>query len=153
VNRGTTFKVYLPQAEGAAAAPRPAVADVPPIGSETVLLVEDEEAVRFLTRALLERAGYHVFECATPAEAEALFDAHANGVHLLLTDVIMPGSTGPALFERLAARRPVLKVLYMSGYTDDAILRSGVTDQPAAFLEKPFTVDSLLRKVREVLDA
>jgi PAS domain S-box-containing protein len=153
VGHGTTFKVYLPQAEGAAAAPRPAVADVPPVGSETVLLVEDEEAVRFLTRALLERAGYQVLECATPAEAEAQFDGRAQSVDLLLTDVIMPGSTGPALFERLAARRPALKVLYMSGYTDDTILRNGVSDRPAAFLEKPFTVDGLLRKVREVLDA
>ena len=149
--RGASFKVYLPQAEKnveaepavAAASPKPAAA------SETVLVVEDEAAVRFLTRILLERAGYRVIDAPNPQTAETLCTQEVN---LLITDVIMPGGTGPELFQTLAVRFPNLKVLYMSGYTDQMVAREGQLDPDTAFLQKPFSSDGLLRKVRDVLD-
>jgi two-component system, cell cycle sensor histidine kinase and response regulator CckA len=150
---GSTFKVYLPRVEEGAIVERPTTEAVTaPTGSETVLLVEDEQTVRVLCRVLLERAGYHVFDAPDPRRAEDLFRQHADRIDLLVTDVIMPGSSGPSLFARLSVERPTLRVLYMSGYADLAM------DQPAGpasdivFLQKPFTADGLLCKVREALD-
>lgn len=152
--RGSTFKVYLPRlaadavAETAPAGPAPAVA-----GTELLLLVEDEEAVRTLTRMILTRAGYRVVEAADSSEAEARHHEAAGGIVLMVTDVVLPGSSGPELFQRLAARDPHLKVLYMSGYTDDAVFRTGRLQRGVAFIQKPFTAAGIRKKVREVLDA
>ena len=152
VGRGTTFKVYLPPAPAPASAaertPPPA-----PGGRETVLLVEDEGKVRALAGLALRRAGYAVLEAGGADEAAAVTAAHRGAVDLLLTDVVMPGTGGRALAERMAAAAPGLRVLYMSGYTDDAVVRHGVLHAEVAFLQKPFTVDGLLRKVRGALDA
>jgi PAS domain S-box-containing protein len=150
--RGSTFKVYLPHVEDGATI-EPATSDVEgvPSGSETVLLVEDEQAVRSLSRALLERAGYQVLDAADPREAEEVFRQHTDRIDLLVTDVIMPGSSGPALFGRLSVERPNLRVLYMSGYTDDAIVQHAGLPANMVFLQKPFTAHGLMCKVREAL--
>ena len=154
--RGSTFKVYLPRADGAATVERPVVgAQNAPGGSETILLVEDEQAVRFLVRVLLERAGYHVLDAADPRHAEDLFRQHVDRIDLLVTDVIMPGSSGLSLFARLSADTPHLKVLFMSGYsgyTDNAIVHDASLPSDTAFLHKPFTAEGLLGMVREALD-
>ena len=121
-------------------------------GTEGVLIVEDEHAVRLLTRRILERAGYRVFDAPNPMVAEAAFDEQAGQISLLVTDVIMPGSSGPALFGRLSARQPDLKVLYVSGYTDDTIAHQGHLAPGVEFLQKPFTDQLLNRRVREILD-
>jgi two-component system cell cycle sensor histidine kinase/response regulator CckA len=149
---GATFKVYFPRADGADVEKRMTTHKLAVTGTETVLVVEDEEAVRFLTRAILERAGYRVFDAPNPQQAEALFEQHMNLFHLLVTDVVMPGSSGPRLFARLARQRPDLRVLYVSGYTDDAIIHQGQLAPGVDFLQKPFTADALNRRVREVLD-
>jgi len=154
VGRGTTFKVYLPAVDEAAAAATP---PVPPPqrtrgGQETVLLVEDEEAVRLLARIILERAGYRVLEAPDPEAAIVAFDQASGAVDLLVSDVIMPGGTGPELLQRLAARQPSLRALMMSGYTGNSAIDRRQIEATAAFLEKPFTADGLRRKVREVLD-
>jgi PAS domain S-box-containing protein len=149
--RGAAFKVYLPRAEQHAE--KAAVTREPSLrpagGSETVLVVEDEAAVRFLTRLILERAGYCVLDAPNP---EAAAELCTDDVVLLLSDVIMPGATGPTLYKLLAQRHPRLKVLYMSGYTDDMVTHEGMLDPETAFLQKPFSNDGLLRKVRDVLD-
>jgi CheY-like chemotaxis protein len=151
--QGAAFKVYLPRAEGATDAPgKLAPKALASGGSEKVLVVEDEEAVRYLTRVLLERSGYRVLDAANPREAEAVFNEQTESIDLLITDVVMPGSSGPALFKQLAQRQPGLKVLYMSGYTDDTVIREGRLDTGGTFMQKPFTADGLMRKVREVLD-
>jgi CheY-like chemotaxis protein len=123
-----------------------------PTGTETVLLVEKDEAVRFLSRVLLERAGYHVLDAADPREAEGLFRQHAHWIDLLVTQVIMSGSSGPSLFARLSLERPRLRVLYMSGCTRDAIIQHAEMHSEIVFLQRPFTADGLLCKVREALD-
>jgi CheY-like chemotaxis protein len=150
---GATFKVYLPRTDQQEEMKTSGADDEEPgAGTETVLVVEDEEAVRFLTRVILERSGYRVVDAPNPQKAEALFDENSGLFDLLVTDVIMPGSTGPKLFERLARRRPDLKVLYVSGYTDDSIVHQGQLDPGVEFLQKPFTADALNRRVRQVLD-
>ncbi len=151
--RGTTFRVYLPLEENAVPRQKPAAVPVSsPGGTETLLLVEDEEAVRGLTRMTLEAGGYRVLEASHGAEALRLAERHAEPIHLLVTDVVMPGMSGRELADRLTASRPGLRVLYLSGYTDDAVVRNGVLEAGVAFLQKPFGVDALARKVREVLD-
>jgi CheY-like chemotaxis protein len=153
LGQGATFKVYLPRANGENEAAAHAAGDGPmAVGTESVLVVEDEHAVRLLTRRILEKAGYRVFDAPNAVEAEALFEQHKHLFSLLVTDVIMPGSSGPALFERLARQRPDLKVLYVSGYTDDTIAHQGQLDPGVEFLQKPFAADVLHRRVREVLD-
>jgi two-component system cell cycle sensor histidine kinase/response regulator CckA len=150
---GTVFKIYLPAIDRGEDVSVPTARDeVIAAGTETLLVVEDEEAVRFLSRVILEKAGYRVFDAPTPERAEAVFDANPALFDLLVTDVIMPGSSGPKLFERLAQRRPDLKVLYVSGYTDDAIVHQGQLDPGIEFLQKPFSAEDLSRRVREVLD-
>jgi two-component system cell cycle sensor histidine kinase/response regulator CckA len=152
--KGSTFKVYLPRVEGeSTAAVAAAVTAVPASGSETILLVEDEPAVRQLARMMLERAGYRVVEAGTAEEAETTHLAHVGSIRLLITDVVLPGSSGPDLFQRLSIRDPKLKVLYMSGYTDDAVFRTGRLQHGVAFVQKPFTADTLRKKTREVLDS
>ncbi len=151
--RGTTVKVYLPRVSGAAEAPAPApeLTDVRG-GHETVLLVEDATPVRTLARRSLEARGYRVLDAANGPAALELSARHGGGIDLLVTDVVMPGMSGRELAERLAPVRPGMKVLYTSGYTDDAMVRQGVLTAGVAFLQKPFVPDTLARKVREVLD-
>jgi signal transduction histidine kinase len=149
---GTTFKVYLPRCHRPAPAVEVAIeAAAARGGTETILLVEDEATVRLLTRIILQRAGYTVVDAASPADAERMWTGIAP-VDLLLTDVVMPGRTGPDLYRRLSAGRPDLPVLFMSGYADWELFdRAGVA-QPTAFLEKPFSAAVLLAMVRRVLD-
>jgi PAS domain S-box-containing protein len=154
--KGTTFKILLPQAEHEATPsvlPKPAQGDPARGGAETVLLVEDEQLVRDLERELLEGFGYHVLESGDPREAIEIAAAYHGPIHLLLTDVVMPGIGGRELVERLAPTRPEMRVLYSSGYADDAIIRHGVLEAEVAFLTKPFALSALADKVREVLDA
>jgi signal transduction histidine kinase/CheY-like chemotaxis protein len=152
--QGTAFKVYFPCMESrtveSADPPRPA--DTPG-GTETLLLVEDEASVRTLARILLERSGYRVLEAPDAAVAEQMADHERGTIHLLVTDVVMPGAGGPDLFKRLHASRPALKVVYMSGYADEAVVRRGVLDAGVAFIQKPFSAQTICSKVREVLDA
>jgi two-component system cell cycle sensor histidine kinase/response regulator CckA len=152
---GTTVRVYLPrvEAEPEAEEPRrPVVPEQAPArGTETVLLVEDEEMVRRMTREVLEGAGYRVLEAASGFEALRLSSGHGGRLDLLLTDVVMPGMSGRELAERLAPVRPGMKVLYMSGHTDDAIFHHGVAQAGTGFLQKPFTPETLERRIRELL--
>jgi PAS domain S-box-containing protein len=151
---GTTFKLYLPQAnataEGMTAGPGAAHV---PRGTETVLLVEDAAAVRAVSKQVLERQGYTVLEAPNGEAALRLAQHHDGPIHLLLTDVVMPLLSGRQLAEQLARARPGVKVLYTSGYTDDSVVRHGVLEAGTAYLQKPFSPESLARKVREVLDA
>jgi len=152
--QGTTFKIYLPRVEATAEAPAPKpISPASLRGSETVLLAEDEEAVRNLTRRVLEGQGYTVLTGADGQEALRLAEGHTGPIHLLLTDVVMPSMSGRQLAERVVSGRREMKVLYLSGYTDDAIVQHGVLEPGIAFLQKPFTPQGLARKVREVLDA
>jgi signal transduction histidine kinase len=151
---GTTFKIYLPAADEVAAEDAAdAVEPELPRGSETVLLVEDEGSLRELVRECLEALGYTILEARHGAEALTVCEGHADDIHVLMTDVVMPGMSGRELGERLRALRPELRVLYMSGYTDDAVVLHGVLAEKMAFLQKPFTEQALARKLREVLDA
>jgi two-component system cell cycle sensor histidine kinase/response regulator CckA len=151
VGVGTSFKVYLPNVTAnvrATKAPQQAARG----GNELILLCEDEDPVRSLVRAILTRNGYRVLEARNGGEALMLFEQHA-AIDLLVTDVVMPVMSGRQLAERLGAIRPDLKVLYMSGYTDDAIVRHGVLKDEIELLQKPITPDVLARRVRAVLDA
>jgi len=154
--RGTTFRIYLPAADESARSPesgegaRPQ--GRPATGSETVLLVEDEDSVRAVARESLRRHGYAVLEAACAEDALAVSGDYDGEIELLLTDVVMPGLSGRALADRLASARPGTKVLYMSGYTDAAIVQHGVLEPGLNYLQKPFTPDILAHKVRQVLD-
>jgi two-component system cell cycle sensor histidine kinase/response regulator CckA len=121
-------------------------------GNETVLIVEDEPSVLEMTCEIFQMLGYTVLEAGDPEEALKSFEKHQETIHLLLTDVVMPKIDGGALYARLSRQRPELKVLYVSGYTENAILHHGVLKPGVHFLNKPFTAESLARKVREVLD-
>ncbi len=151
---GATFKIYLPRVDAPVeSATPPAPVERPPRGSETVLLAEDEPAVRAIAQQVLERQGYTVLAAPSGADALALAAQHGVTIHLLLTDVVMPGMSGRDLADRLTAQRPGIRVLYISGYTDNAIVRHGMLEPGLAYLQKPFRPDALVRKVREVLDA
>ena len=153
VGVGTPFKVYLPRTGPAGEGPKAyAVPPAPPRGTETVLVVEDDAAVRALTRHVLQHAGYAVLEAVDGDEALRAAAGHPGCIHLLVTDVVMPGTGGRAAAERLAERHPGLRVLFVSGYTDDAVVRHGVLHESVNFLQKPFTPAALAWKVREVLD-
>lgn len=154
LGRGTTFKVYLPQMEPrtAPANEKPQVESAAPIGSETILLVEDEDVVRGLAREILEEAGYKVLDASGGEEAFRLCQDHAESIDLLLTDVVMPGMSGKEIADHLKSIRPTTGVLFMSGYTDEAIVHHGVLDSDVEFIQKPFTPTALARRVREVLD-
>jgi PAS domain S-box-containing protein len=152
VGKGTSFKVYFPRAEAAEmVAETPSLAARPHTASETVLVVEDADGLRELIRRLLQRQGYTVLVAENADEAFRLFDQNPS-IDVVLTDVVMPGGSGPELTSRLVERRPSLKVVYMSGYTDEAIVQHGVLKPGIAFLHKPFTSEALGRKIREVLD-
>jgi CheY-like chemotaxis protein len=151
---GARFDIYLPLAEDEPEMRPPAEAPAAVgRGSETILLVEDEDAVRDLTRRCLEARGYRVIEASSAEDAEKELATHPTRLDLLLTDVVMPGASGPELARRLQGERPDLNVLFVSGYTDDSMAAHRVLDPGASFLQKPFTPDTLARKVREVLDA
>jgi CheY-like chemotaxis protein len=152
-DRGATFKIYLPRVDAAPEPLAPKPVPVSLLGSETILVVEDEEGVRNLVRKVLETRGYVVIAAEGGEEALTLANAHDGVIHLLLTDVVMPGMSGRDLAKYLAPVRPETKVLYLSGYTDDAIVQHGVLEPGIAFLQKPFTPRALVRKLREVLDA
>ena len=152
--QGATFKIYLPRvAAVSGAVPADAGPVLPLRGTETILLVEDEEAVRGLAGEVLAGNGYRVLAAGCSDEACRVSGGHEGPIHLLVTDVVMPGPSGRELVERLVPSRPMMKVLYISGYTDDAVVRHGVLAEGVAFLQKPFTPEVLLRKVREVLEA
>jgi signal transduction histidine kinase/CheY-like chemotaxis protein len=154
LGHGTTFKVYLPRVANAAeGAQAPAASNPLPKGTETILLVEDDESLRDLAREILEEQGYAVLKASTGKMALELAEEHAGPIHLVMTDLVMPGMSGRELAERVTKRRLESRVLFMSGYTDDALERQGILEGNAAFVGKPFTLDGLLRKVREVLDS
>jgi len=149
---GTTFKFYLPRvAEPQDRKVSPAAPQPPARGSETVLVVEDEDGVRSIIRRILENRGYTVLDASNGPDALAVSDAHAGAIDLLLTDVVLPQMSGRAVAEAVTARRPAIKVLFMSGYTDDAIVHHGMLDAGLAFLQKPFTAQALAERVRAVL--
>ena len=151
--QGTTFKVYLPRAQGAAEIPssRRNVTDLHK-GSETILLVENEETVRAVVRESLELLGYRVIEARDGVEAIAVCERKDQPIDLLITDVVMPRLNGPELVERLASVRPGLHVLFISGFADHALVHQGLRGGGTAFLQKPFTPDVLARNVRAVLE-
>jgi signal transduction histidine kinase/ActR/RegA family two-component response regulator len=151
VGKGSSFTAYFPHSAVGVAADLPAPAVQARPAEETLLVVEDEEALRILAKRILERQGYRVLLAANAGEALQLFKSN-EVIDLILTDVIMPGGSGAELTRRLVAERPGLKVVYMSGYTDEAISHHGVLDPGIAFLHKPFTSETLGRKIREVLD-
>jgi two-component system, cell cycle sensor histidine kinase and response regulator CckA len=151
---GSTFKVYLPRVEAPVeAAPSPTEETTMRKGTETILLVEDEEAIRELTRAILDAQGYNVVVAETATHAEQLSASSSGEIDLLLTDVVMPGVSGRELARRITSRHPHTRVLYTSGYSDNVITQGGVLEPGVAFLQKPFTPRGLAAKVREVLDA
>jgi two-component system, cell cycle sensor histidine kinase and response regulator CckA len=152
VGSGTTFKIYLPAVQD-----RPMIHSTPgpskpTLGTETILLVEDEEAVRELTALALQGCGYTVLQASRGKNALRLMESRADNIDLLVTDVVMPEMSGSKLAEALRSSYPGLKVLFLSGYMDDAIFRHGILQEDVAFLQKPFTLALLAKKVREVLD-
>jgi hypothetical protein len=149
--KGTTFKVYFPRSDQLATTPSVS----PPQtfrGTETILIAEDDDALRTVAMTILRLNGYHVLAARNGGDALMICEQHPATIHLLLTDVVMPRMSGRQVADRLTAVRPGMKVLYMSGYTDSAIVHHGVLDSGVAFLQKPITPESLARKVREVLD-
>jgi two-component system cell cycle sensor histidine kinase/response regulator CckA len=151
--QGATFTLYLPRVDDPVSEVESSVAsDAAGRGSETILVVEDETPVRALVAEMLQASGYTVLMAADPAAALELSDRHPGPIHLLLTDVVMPEMSGPELRQRLKSLRPRTRVLYMSGYTDEALGRHGVLEPGTFLLQKPFSIGALGQKVREVLD-
>jgi CheY-like chemotaxis protein len=151
--QGTTFKVYFPRTEESP--DREVHSPLHPmdlLGTETILLVEDEDAVRQFVCKALTRQGYTVLVASNGEQASAIAEQHRGPIHLLLTDVVMPNMSGRLLADRLLPRHPGTRVIYMSGYTEDTIVRQGVLGDGADFLSKPLTLAAMLRKVRDVLD-
>jgi two-component system, cell cycle sensor histidine kinase and response regulator CckA len=153
LGRGTTFKIYLPRVDAPAEQLLPRREPGSIAGSETILLAEDDELLRPLAKGLLQKLGYTVLDAENAATALAAAEAHRGPIHLLVADVVMPGASGRELARQLARLRPETKVLYVSGYTDDAIVHHGMLEPGLNFLQKPFTPATLAKKVREVLDA
>ncbi len=149
---GTAFKIYLPRTQRVAKPesiiPEPMSLE----GTETILLVEDQDDVRAVAHQILCRYGYHVLEARSAAEALLACERHPHEIHLLLTDVVLPQMNGRELAKRLLNQRPQLRVLFMSGYTDNAIVHNGVLDSGAAYLQKPLVPERLGRRIREVRD-
>jgi DNA-binding NtrC family response regulator len=154
VSKGTSFNVFLPQAAKAKEeTPVDTSLRTSRIGAETILLVEDEDIVRKLGYDVLTASGYKVIEAAGGVEALEICANENLEIDLLLTDVVMPQMNGRELWEKLAAERPEMKVLFTSGYTDDMVVRSGIRNEETNFLQKPFAIDTLIEKVRQVLDS
>jgi CheY-like chemotaxis protein len=151
---GTTFKIYFPRAADGTSPAAETPAALPTVlrGNETILVVEDNAQVRALCRTVLTEHGYQVLDAPNAGEALLLTEAHPAPIHLLLTDVVLPRQSGRAFAERLQPLRPGLKVLYMSGYPEGAIVHHGVLEAGINYLPKPILPDALLRKVRQVLD-
>ena len=149
--QGTSFKIYLPRVEG-----EPAQAQPAPVlesgGDETILLVEDEASVRSFAERVLSKHGYSVISAADAPSALEAARRHHGTIHVLLTDIVMPGMSGPQLARRLLALRPATRVLYMTGYTEDTVVRHVVGRPESAYLEKPFRPELLLARVRQVLE-
>jgi CheY-like chemotaxis protein len=151
---GATFKIYLPPVRQAEA--RIDLSPAPPTlpeGAETILLVEDDESVRRVTRMMLEKQGYTVLEAENGHEALRLGDQYPDPINLLFTDIMMPGLSCQEMLAGLTTQHPEIKVLFMSGHTDNVIVNQGVLDSGVAFIQKPFRLEQLAFKVREVLDA
>jgi PAS domain S-box-containing protein len=155
LGHGTTFKIYLPRVPGPGPVPQDLISDQQERlrGTETILLVEDEISVLGLAKRILEQHGYKVLSASTPAAARAAAAAHPGTIDLLITDVIMPETNGKELLRQMLENRPGLKCLFMSGYTADVIAHRGVLEEGLNFVQKPFSIQSLTRKVREVLDS
>ena len=150
--KGTTFKVYLPRVEAAvdgSPADPPLAVSVP--GTETVLLVEDEAGVRNVTREFLEANGYTVLEAGEGSEALLICERHQSPIHIMVTDVAMPGLTGPEVAQRARILRPEMRILFVSGFTNGALLHHGISEGKACFLQKLFSLSALGHKLREVL--
>ncbi|MEA2063202.1 MAG: response regulator, partial [Gemmatimonadota bacterium] len=151
-DKGTIIKIYLPRLESseeAAVEKEPYLKET--FGTETVLVVEDDADVRKLACTILSAHGYNIIEACDGKEAMSIARRHKSFIHLLFTDVIMPEMKGRELYERLSKKRPDMKVLYMSGYTDNVIAHHGILDPETQFLQKPFSLNGLLQKVRETL--
>jgi two-component system, cell cycle sensor histidine kinase and response regulator CckA len=154
VGQGTAIKIYLPFCLQALAEKANDVVEVgSTAGTETIMVVEDEESVHSLIRLALASAGYKVLDMEDPESALAACAKYEGPIHLLLTDVVMPKMSGPVVAQKVAALRPGVKVLYMSGYTDDAIVHHGVLAEGMPFIQKPFSPLTLRKKIREVLGA
>ncbi len=151
IGHGTTFKVYFPRVNEPASSRAEARKDRLPKGTETILVVEDEQSVRELVRRILERQGYRVLMAGTPLDALAVAGDHQGTIHLLMSDVILPQMNGRVLADRFLEKWPDTRLLFMSGYTDSAIVHRGIFDQGTPFLQKPFSPEALARKVRDVL--
>jgi two-component system cell cycle sensor histidine kinase/response regulator CckA len=153
LGHGTTFRIYLPRSEALTLSSKSSPGlNVTPGGTETILLVEDDDGVRAITRHALQGCGYEVLLASGGDEALRLAANHDGPLHLLVTDVVMPGMGGRKVAEQLVSLKPTIKTLFLSGYTDDAVVRHGVLEAEVAFLQKPFTLSALAQKVREVLD-
>jgi len=150
--RGTTFKLYFPRVDAPAEIPAPPRETATLTGTETILVAEDDDMLRPLAKGLLQKLGYTVLEAENAERALDLARARTGPIHLLVADVVMPGASGRELARRLAHTRPDTRVLYVSGYTDDAIVHHGMLEPGLNFLQKPFTPGALARKVREILD-
>ena len=153
MGRGTTFKIYLPKTEEVSIPPEPVPKPASLHGTETILLVEDHDDVRAIALQILRRYGYHIIEARNAGEALLQCEQHPRTIHLLLTDVVMPQMSGRRLADRLLKIRPHMKVLFMSGYTENAIVHHGILESGIAYLQKPLLPETLARRVREVLDA
>ena len=152
-DKGATFKIYLPGVdEPIEESEEKGVKEEILTGNETILVVEDDEEVRNLAVRILKKQGYNVLEASQGLDAFLICEEHEEPMHLLLTDVVMPKMSGRELADRIVSIHPEIKVLYMSGYTDNAIAHHGILEKGTNFIQKPFTVDGLARKVREVLD-
>jgi len=153
LGKGTTFKIYLPRVdEPLEELEERVVKGELPYGSETILVVEDDEEVRKLAKRILEKQGYKILDGSQGNEAIQICEEHKGPIHMMVTDVVMPGMSGRELANRLMSVHPEMKVLYMSGYTDDAIVHHGVLDPGIAYIQKPFAPDTFASKVRQILD-
>jgi CheY-like chemotaxis protein len=151
---GTTFMIYLPQVDGATELAAPPVAmPKSPSGTETILLVEDEESLRKLVKGCLSSRGYNILDAGNGEEALKVAQQYDGNIPLLLTDVIMPGMSGRELADSLKQSRADVKILYMSGYTHDLVTQQGILESGSDILQKPFSINALLSRVRDVLDA
>jgi two-component system cell cycle sensor histidine kinase/response regulator CckA len=151
--QGSSFRIYLPAVDAPSATPPEPILGQLPRGTETILVVEDEDTVRVLIGEVLRRQGYVVIDASEPASAFAVAERHAGRLDLLISDIVMPGESGPSFARRLVASQPGLRVLFVSGYADEALASHGILEAGGRFLEKPFTPADLARRVREVLDA